>query len=437
MPLAVAQPADPRRKSLEGNAFAGQPDPACEGFVLREQFQHRAVGGGDVLGVTRQRSPAERAVALAEQRTDVCGHEAREVERALAATEFRLAAQGVAVVEDLGALVEEAEHRVDVVCHRLARAVGELVRLLRRVVVPILDADALRQVGQRVVRGGLVGDDVDLDTAPQQLRQHLGGVADDGDGQGAPFLLRSGDARDGVVEVVGDLVQVAGLDPAVCAVRVAFDDQADAVVHGDGERLRPAHPAAPGGQRQGAGEGTAEPFGGHRGERLVRALQDALRADVDPGAGGHLPVHGQAELLQAPELRPGRPVADQVGVGDEHPRRPLVRPEHADRLAGLDEQRLVGVQSGQFTGDRVEAGPVARRLAGAAVDDQVLWALGDVRVEVVVEHPQRRFGLPVLGGELGTARGADRAGHQTSRLAAARTAPDRTSSSAAAISGAT
>src|SRR5207248_10822771 len=111
--------------------------------------------------------------------------------------------------------------------------------------------------------------------------------------------------------------------------------------------------------------------------------------------------------------------------------------EHADRLAGLDEQRLVGVQSGQFTGDRVEAGPVARRLAGAAVDDQVLWALGDVRVEVVVEHPQRRFGLPVLGGELGTARGADRAGHQTSRLAAARTAPDRTSSSAAAISGAT
>ena len=85
VPLAVAEPADPRRKSLEGNAFAGQPDPACEGFVLREQFQHRAVGGGDVLGVTRQRSPAERAVALAEQRTDVCGHEAREVERALAA----------------------------------------------------------------------------------------------------------------------------------------------------------------------------------------------------------------------------------------------------------------------------------------------------------------------------------------------------------------
>ena len=35
-----------------------------------------------------------------------------------------------------------------------------------------------------------------------------------------------------------------------------------------------------------------------RGERLVRALQDALRADVDPRAGRHLAVHRQA--LRAP-----------------------------------------------------------------------------------------------------------------------------------------
>ncbi len=30
------------------------------------------------------------------------------------------------------------------------------------------------------------------------------------------------------------------------------------------------------------------------GEGLIGALNDALRADIDPGPGGHLAVHGQA-----------------------------------------------------------------------------------------------------------------------------------------------
>ena len=46
-------------------------------------------------------------------------------------------------------------------------------------------------------------------------------------------------------------------------------------------------------------------------------------------------------MLQPAELRPGGPVADQVGVGDQHPRRPLVGAQHADRPAGLHEHRLV------------------------------------------------------------------------------------------------
>ena len=64
-------------------------------------------------------------------------------------------------------------------------------------------------------------------------------------------------------------------------------------------------------------------------ERLVRALEDALRPDVDPRAGGHLAVHRQALALELAEDVPGRPVADEVRVRDQHPRRPLVGPEHA------------------------------------------------------------------------------------------------------------
>ena len=96
-------------------------------------------------------------------------------------------------------------------------------------------------------------------------------------------------------------------------------------------------------------------------ERLVRALQDPLGPDVDPRAGRHLAVHRQAESLEAAELLPGRPVGHQVGVGDQHPGRPLVGGHDADRLAGLDQQRLVAPQVLQRPDDRVEGGPAAGR----------------------------------------------------------------------------
>ena len=194
------------------------------------------------------------------------------------------------------------------------------------------------------MRRGLVGDDVDLHAAPQQLRQHGRAVADQPDRQRAPLGLGALTAGDRVVEVVGHLVEVAVLDAALQARRVDVDDQADAVVQRDGERLRAAHAAAAAGDGERAGERAAEALGGDGGERLVGALQDALGADVDPRAGGHLAVHRQAELLEAAELRPGRPVADEVGVGDQHARRPLVGPHDADRLAGLHEHRLVVAQ---------------------------------------------------------------------------------------------
>ena len=57
--------------------------------------------------------------------------------------------------------------------------------------------------------------------------------------------------------------------------------------------------------------------------------------------------------------------------------------------------------------DGVEALPVARRLADAAVDDELLRPLRDLGIEVVHQHPQRGFLLPSAAGELGAARRAD------------------------------
>ena len=145
----------------------------------------------------------------------------------------------------------------------------------------------------------------------------------------------------------------------------------------------------------------------HLDERLVGALHDALRADIDPGAGGHLAVHHEPLAIELVEVLPGRPVRHEVGVGDQHARRVGVGAEHADRLAGLDQQRLVVLEPAQRRDDSVERLPVARRAADAAVDDELARALRDVGIEIVHQHAQRRLGEPALGAELRSARGAD------------------------------
>ena len=210
----------------------------------------------------------------------------------------------------------------------------------------------------------------------------------------------------------GDLVQVAVLHPAGKPGRVDVDDQADAAVHGHGQRLRSAHAAAARGQGERAGQGArvrrAVELGGDRGERLVGALQDALGSDVDPGSGGHLPVHGQARAPPAggtparwPSRRPGWSWRCSTRGAHSWVRNtPTGRPDWTSMVSSSPSVRQ-GADQG------VEGRPVARRLAGAAVDDQVLRALGHVGVEVVHEHAQRGLLRPCLRGECGSSGGAD------------------------------
>ena len=405
--LAVPQPADARRQSLELHALPRHGDPLPEPLVVGEELEDRPVGRGDVGRIARERSPAERPLALAEQRPDVRRDEAGELERPVVAALARLVADRVAVVEDLGPGVLELHHRPHVRGHRSLRVLGEAGRIAVGIVVPVLEGDPDREIRQGVVGRGLVGDDVDRRLQLEQRREQLGGVAEDADRQRPPLVPSPYGARHGVLERVRLLVEVPVLDPPRDARLVDVDADRDPVVHGHRERLGTAHAPEPGGQGDGAGQGAAELLVRHGRERLERALQDPLRADVDPRAGRHLPVHDQTHLVELAELLPVGPVADQVRVRDQHPRGPLMGPHHADRLAGLHEQRLVVLEFAQAGQDRVVRLPRARGLAGAAVHDEVLGSLGDLGVEVVHQHPQRGLGLPRLGGQLGAVGGVD------------------------------
>ena len=196
-------------------------------------------------------------------------------------------------------------------------------------------------VAERIVGARLVGDDVGREVHLEQLRDEHRRVADETDRQ-RPLLVAGPHASsDRILQRVGDLVEVAGLDASTDSPGIDVDAQRHAAVHRHGQRLRTAHATKPGRQRDRAGERAAELAAGDLGEALVGALQDSLRADVDPRPGGHLPVHRQAHRLEPPELLPVAPLRHEVRVGDQHPRRPLVGAEHADRLARLHEHRLV------------------------------------------------------------------------------------------------
>jgi hypothetical protein len=73
---------------------------------------------------------------------------------------------------------------------------------------------------------------------------------------------------------------------------------------------------------------------------------------------------------------------------------------------GLHEQGLVLPELEQRCDDRAQRLVRARRLAGAAVDDELLGTLRNLPIEVVQQHPQRRLRRPLPRVQLDAARRA-------------------------------
>src|SRR5437764_6597043 len=73
--LAIAEPADACRKTLERDLLVDLVEPAVERVVVRELLAHRLVGRFDVGRLAGKRHPPKWALALTEQRADVGRHE--------------------------------------------------------------------------------------------------------------------------------------------------------------------------------------------------------------------------------------------------------------------------------------------------------------------------------------------------------------------------
>ncbi len=142
-------------------------------------------------------------------------------------------------------------------------------------------------------------------------------------------------------------------------------------------------------------------------QSLIGSLQDPLRTDVHPGAGRHLAVHHQILRFELPEVLPRGPLWNKKGVCDQNTRRSLVGRENCDRFARLDEKGLVVTETLESIDDGVVAVPVPRRLPRPTVHDQLGWILRVLGIEVVHQHPHRRFLEPSPTGDLAAARSSD------------------------------
>ena len=191
---------------------------------------------------------------------------------------------------------------------------------------------------------GLVGNHIRAHAATHQFGQHVGGVGTQADGNRTAFGGVFFDACQRIVQIVGLLVQITGTQAEVDAGLLAFDVQRAGASQGSGQGLRAAHTAQTGGEDPFAAQIAAVVLAAGFDEGFVSALYDALRADVNPAAGGHLAVHRQAFGVQFVEVFPSGPVRHQIGIGQQHARRVFVGFEHAHRFAGLNQQGLVVVQ---------------------------------------------------------------------------------------------
>jgi hypothetical protein len=107
---------------------------------------------------------------------------------------------------------------------------------------------------------------------------------------------------------------------------------------------------------------------------------------------------------------------DEIRVGDENSRRVHMRAEHPDWLAGLDEQGFIVGESLEGCDDLIKTFPIARGAADAAVHYELVRALGDLRVEIVAQHAQRRLRQPAARLEGGAVRRTQFAGRIVSGM---------------------
>ena len=315
--LPVAEPTDARRESLEGNFFAGHANPVAQVLVVTELPQNDLVRFVYVFRVAGEGDPAEGAFAFAKLRPDVRRHKTGEIKGIFHTFVVGDLANVVAVVKGDGAFFLHLEHGLYVYGHTLLGFFHDSVRRRLAHLACVFQGYPSGNVAvEGIVGGRLIRHDVWDKSAPHHFGQNFCRIAEQSDREGLLLLFCFFRQTNGLIEGIHLHVEVSRVEAPLDARFVHFHRDDDAVVHRDGKGLGAAHPAQTSGDGNRAFQRAVKMPPGAFGERLVRSLDDALTADVNPAASRHLSVHDQPFFVQFVEVLPRGPRRDEVGIGD-------------------------------------------------------------------------------------------------------------------------
>ncbi len=235
--------------------------------------------------------------------------------------------EAVAVVEKVGAPLHQGSYQVEVAGEGVVHQFPEPGMIGAQQFGALSEGQPLGAIAAVISRvaGGLIGEEVDGYLPGHGIFEQIDDVPVIGDGCALPFALVFFGQLEGCSRIVTDLP-----DPSLLAARpdpgiVHFGDEADPVGDFSGPPLRSAHSAKarrnvedPAHISSARRQSQLETAGIEHG--AVGPVDNSLRTDIHPPAGGHLAVVGNPEG--------GRPVpvllvvepAHHEAVGNDHPR---------------------------------------------------------------------------------------------------------------------
>jgi hypothetical protein len=115
-------------------------------------------------------------------------------------------------------------------------------------------------------------------------RQQVDDVTHHTNGNSLTFLFRFERAVDALVNIVRHHINVTGVETLLYAPLFHIRRKANTLIHCDGQRLSATHTSETARDRKCFAQCTAEMLAGNLSKGFIRALNDSLRSDVDPGA---------------------------------------------------------------------------------------------------------------------------------------------------------
>ena len=266
-----------------------QVDPSGDLGTFGKHRRRQVVDHREVVVVAGENHPPEGTDAAAEQRSQVALHETGDLRENLLLLGFAedvggLHPEVVAVLEHHRSALPQNEHGPHLGGHGDAGIAFHPFRVGFTGHGPRLEGVPGGQIAVAGIVGrGLVGHDVGTCTAGCHGGKHVGGVAQQSDGDGSSFGSRRGNRREGVVEVVEHQVDAAGGLKFREFRGIGLHYQGGQLQHPRRDRLGGPHAAEPRGENP-AVRGARLPEVLFQGgaQQLVGASQHTLPTDVLP-----------------------------------------------------------------------------------------------------------------------------------------------------------